>query len=219
MSKMSNCKVAPWLVVCGLGAALFVAGCKTGSSEAQFQDVPGKTAAAGGTDGNSGQTSGNAQDELIHPGDSLTIAFSDLPTTYPQMTMRVNQDGTITLIENQTFTAAGKTRSQLEKEIRERYVPNIFKKMTVNISPQEQLFYVYGEVKNAGQQLYRPGLTVLKAIAAVGGFTDFAKRTKVTITRINGKKEREDCLDAQQHAAKDLPVYPGDTIHVPRRLF
>jgi len=218
MSKMKyHNSASAWVLVAALCAGLFGVGCQTSSSDAQFADPTGKTAAAGGTDGGSPQTP--QEMEIIHPGDSLTIAFSDLPTAVPQMTIRVNQDGTITLIENQTFTAAGKSRAQLEKEIRERYVPNIFTKMTVTILPQEQLFYVYGEVKNAGQQLYRPGLSVLKAIAAVGGCTDFARRSKVTVTRINGKKEKEDCLKAQVDATKDLPVFPGDTIHVPRRLF
>jgi polysaccharide export outer membrane protein len=156
---------------------------------------------------------------MIHVGDSLVIVFSDLPQTVPNFEVRVDEGGSITLMLNEKFVAAGKTRGQLEKEIRERYVPRFFVRMTVTIKPQERMFYVDGEVRSPGPKLYMQPMTVLKSIASAGDFTDFAKRTKVTLTRLNGKKQTINCDKARRDPRLDVPVYPGDTIHVPRRYF
>ena len=39
------------------------------------------------------------------------------------------------------------------------------------------------------------------------------------IIRSNGKKETIDAIKAQEDPRKDLPIYPGDQIHVHRRIF
>jgi protein involved in polysaccharide export with SLBB domain len=216
-----------WGAVCAalFGLVLF-AGCKMlSSSDPDFPDVPVKTASAGGTDAtpainkDAPPTINNNGAELIHVGDSLTVVISDLPTTPPTLQVQVDENGKITLIENQTFTAAGKTRAELEKEIRAKYVPEIFTKMTVTITRPERLFYVGGEVKNPGRQSYIGPITVLKAIQSAGDFTDFAQRKRVKLTRLNGKSETINAIKAREHPELDLPVYPGDTIHVPRRIF
>ena len=157
--------------------------------------------------------------EIINIGDSLTITFSDLPLLLPADQQQVKSDGTITLMENQTFTAAGKAPGELEKEIRSRYVPRLYPKMTVTIKPLERFFYIGGEVRAPGRQVYVGPITVLKAIQSAGDFTDFAQRKRVRLTRLNGKKETINCIKAREDSTLDPPVFPGDTIHVPRRLF
>jgi protein involved in polysaccharide export with SLBB domain len=219
--------------ICGalLGLLVFPA-CKT-SLEPDFPEVSTQTASAGAADAtpainkdttpttnkDATPTINNNAAELIHVGDSLTVVFSDLPTTQPQLQVQVDENGKITLIENQTFTAVGKTRAELEKEIRDRYVPQIYTKMTVTISRPERLFYVGGEVKNPGRQSYIGPITVLKAIQSAGDFTDFAQRKRVRLTHLNGKTEIINCIKAREDPKLDLPVIPGDTIHVPRRIF
>ena len=195
----------------------FLLGCKTAPpSNASFEPAS-STNAVGGTDG-SGLSDGGST-EIIHVGDSLVVTFSDLPTTIPAFEVRVNDEGTITLILNQKFTAAGKTRAQLENEIRERYVPRFYVRMTVTIKPQERMFYVDGEVHQPGPKMYIQPMTVLKAIASAGDFTDYAQKRRVVLTRLNGKKQTINCNKLREHPQLDLPVYPGDTIHVPRRIF
>ena len=76
-----------------------------------------------------------------------------------------------------------------------------------------------GEVKVPGRHAYSGRMTVTKAIASAGYFTDFARKTKVRLIRVNGKKETIDCVKAEREPSLDLLVYPGDSIHVPRRLF
>ena len=147
--------------------------------------------------------------EIINIGDSLTITFMDLPILIQPIEKQVASDGTITLINNENFTAAGKNRGELEKEIRARYVPRLYPRMTVTIKPLERFFFVSGEVRSPGAQRYISPITVLKAIPAAGDFTDFAQRKKIRLTRLNGKKLTINWYEAQKDPSLDPPVYPG----------
>src|SRR5689334_10024558 len=111
--------VASCLLVAGL---LFV-GCQTSRVESGYSEVPGmETAATGATPSGSPVTAAspsvaansasgtNAESyEIIQPGNILLITFGDLPPPQPPaMDQRVRDDGTITLLYNQVFHAAGK---------------------------------------------------------------------------------------------------------------
>ncbi len=202
-----------------LAAGLWLAGCKSGP-DPRFSDLT-ETGAATSPEEVSGSGFKEANVDVIHEGDALIITFADLPYLQPNVEDRVKQDGTITLLQNQTFKAAGKTRSQLEKEIRNTYVPKFFKAMTVTVKLTEntRFYYVGGEVKRPDRQVYLARITVLKAIQSAGDFTDFARKSKVVLTRANGTRFVIDCPKAQEDPNLDLEVYPGDKIYVPRRLF
>ncbi len=155
----------------------------------------------------------------IQVNDLLSITFFDLAVNIPPMDQQVKEDGTITLIQNQKFDAAGKTRGQLEAEIRKRYVPDFFPTMTVSVAKkQDQFYYVGGEVKLPGRQIYISRVRVLGAIKSAGDFTDFAKRTGIELTRADGRKYTINAKKAQQDPKLDLEVLPGDDIRVPRRI-
>ena len=63
-------------------------------------------------------------------------------------------------------------------------------------------------------------ITVLKAIASAGGFTDFANKKKVKLTRVDGRTVyRQLRQGAGRDPELDLEVYPGDKIYVPRKLW
>jgi polysaccharide export outer membrane protein len=83
----------------------------------------------------------------------------------------------------------------------------------------DRVYYVQGEVNHPGEELYREGLTVTRAVAAGGDFTDFANRKKVTLTRANGQQIKLNCDDIMKGDAPDPIVYPGDRIFVARRLW
>lgn len=210
-----------WGAVCGMMmAGLWLAGCQSGP---QFADVPGlpnQAAAAPAVAG--AQPAAPAEPagiDMLRPGDIVVISFSDLPYLQPPLERRIAEDGTINLIENETFTAAKKTPGQLEKEIRERYVPKKFVKMTVSVivKADTQFYYVGGEVKNSGRQVYISRIKVLGAIKSAGDFTDYANKKKVQLTRTDGRTFKINCKDALKDPTLDLEVFPGDNIHVPRR--
>jgi len=158
--------------------------------------------------------------EIFRVGDSLTIVYGDLPMLTPAFDGKIREDGTITLLLNQTFTAVGKTAGGLQKEIRACYVPKYYKNMTVTVNSRESTrwYYVDGEVRAPNRQIYNSRITVLQVIASSGGFTDFAKKTKVQLTRVDGRTLTINCTKALQNPSLDLEVYPGDKIHVPRRF-
>jgi polysaccharide export outer membrane protein len=214
MSMIKLCKrLVCWRAVGGLLiAGFFLAGCHAPAAKKSSTGAPGSP---------SGAEIRSPEPEVLAAGDSLTINFSDLPTPSLPSLVKIKEDGTITLLWNQTFTAAGKTRGSLEKEIREHYVPRYYKYMTVTITRETQslFYYVDGEVKAPNRQVYTSRITVLKAIASAGGFTDYAKKRGVKLTRLDGRKVTVNCIKALDDASFDLEVYPGDKIYVPRKLF
>jgi polysaccharide biosynthesis/export protein VpsN len=165
--------------------------------------------------------SAGPEPEVLRIGDSLTIILTDTPTPIPVFEEKIKEDGTITLTLNQSFKAEGMTCAELEKLVRKRYVPDYFKEMTVTVKQQESTrwYYVNGEVKSPARQIYNSRITVLKAVASSGGFTDFANKKKVKLTRVDGRTQTVNCVKALDNPSLDPEVYPGDTIHVPRRLW
>ncbi len=215
---------------CGLLlTALILSGCGTGSSEQKFSNLPGFTedAPMAGTPtgvppfGGGTVNTNTGELDRLRTGDTITITFSDLPQLQQPLEERIKDDGTITLLLNQTFMAAGKTRGELEREIREAYVPRYYVNMTVSVKLQRdtQFYFVGGEVKLPNRQVYISRVTVLKAIQSAGDFTDFAKKKAVVLTRADGRKITINCVKAREDANLDLEVYPGDQIWVPRKIF
>jgi protein involved in polysaccharide export with SLBB domain len=152
-------------------------------------------------------------------GDRVSIVLSDFPGGPVKYPLKVSDDGDVVLHLNQTFSALGKTPTQLQGEILQRFVPNYYPRMTVQVLAEELFFYVRGRVEGDGRYPYSSGMTVLKAVATAGGFDPFAKKNEVQVTRLNGKKFRVNCDKARDDSRYDLQIFPGDVIFVPRRLY
>lgn len=150
--------------------------------------------------------------------DSVTVVFSGSPNPPDKFEGRVKQDGMISLPFVGTVQVVGMTTAELEKKLHDLYVPKFFRQLSVNVNSENRFVYVQGEVNNRSRQVYSGRITVLGAIAAAGGFTDFAKKSKVQIIRSNGKIVYVNCVKALDDPTLDLEIYPGDRIVVPRRL-
>ncbi len=134
---------------------------------------------------------------------------------------QIKEDGNITPHLIGPVKALGRTSGELQKEILDRYVPKYFQAnsgFTVTVNSSQRSYSVGGEVKAPGPQFYVAGTTVIKAIQSAGDFTDYAKKTKVQLTRANGAVITVNCKKALRDPSFDPPVFPGDTIHVPRRI-
>ena len=162
----------------------------------------------------------NCATDEIRTGDTLTISLLDIPEPLAEKQFQVRSDGTINLPYNITIKAAGKKFGDFEQEVRSSYVEKkIFRSVTVVVKPGDRFYTVDGEVKSPSRQIYSGETTLLRAIATCGGFTEFASRTKVKITRHNGDDEIVDCKKATKDPKKyDRPICPGDYISVPRSL-
>lgn len=157
--------------------------------------------------------------ELLRVGDQIRISFSGIAPGLEPHDESIKSDGTITLPLIGRVKAAGRSTGELEREIYGKYVPEYFRRLTVIVSNQSRFFYVMGNVRSPNRHPYTSGMTVLKAIAAAGDFTDFANRGDVEITRANGQKEKVNAVRVLEGKDLDLPIYPGDQIFVPRRWF
>ena len=155
-------------------------------------------------------------DEIIREGEQLTIEFFE--TNLGKIEQAVAGDGTITLpLLTERVQAAGKKVSQLQDSIRSLYVPRLYVRMTVNIKRENRYYWVRGDVKRPGQLPYTGDMTVTKAIAAAGDFTDYADRNNIQIIRGNGDKTKVSWKKAVESPNKyDLRIFPGDTVHVPQ---
>jgi polysaccharide export outer membrane protein len=212
--------------------AAFLVGCETTDSSYKFDPLAqnGSSAApatAVGTSApmaspsptTSSDTTADYSASLLHVGDAVTITFADLPAAIPAIDDTIKEDGSITLIMNQKFQAAGKTVGALESDIRDRYVPQYFKYLTISIKTDTRFYSVGGEVRQPNRQAYTGYMTVLRAIDTAGGFTDFANKSKVLVTHANGEHYTVNCKQAVNHPELDKQVYPGDKIFVHKRLF
>jgi protein involved in polysaccharide export with SLBB domain len=154
----------------------------------------------------------------FHVGETVIVALTGTADQIPEHSEPIKEDGTLTLPYIGAVRAAGKTPGELQNEIRDLYVPKYYVRLTVTVKSQDRVYYVGGEVKQPGRQLYVGETTVTRAIQSAGDFTDFANRRKVWLIRASGKHIKVNCNKALEDPALDLPVYPGDQIQVPRRF-
>ncbi|MDH3376234.1 MAG: polysaccharide export protein [Gammaproteobacteria bacterium] len=76
-----------------------------------------------------------------------------------------------------------------------------------------QFIYFHGEVRRPGSYEFRDGLTVAKAIALAGGFTDRASKRKIRIIRDGDPPE------VLKRVTLNASIEPGDVIDVGTSLF
>ncbi|HEV2435013.1 MAG TPA: polysaccharide biosynthesis/export family protein [Verrucomicrobiae bacterium] len=215
---------AQWPAVGLLLAGFILSGCSSSSEQILFSDSPQPPSALTGTDTGTGTApadtnSGDLTAARFHIGDNVTVDYSGTATPIPENVQTITENGNITLPYIGAVRALGKTAGELQNDIHDLYVPKYYVRLTVTVSSPQRVFYVGGEVKQPGRQLYIGETTVTKAIQAAGDFTDFANQKRVKLIRHNGEIITVNCVKALKDPSLDAPVYPGDQIQVPRRIF
>jgi polysaccharide export outer membrane protein len=109
-------------------------------------------------------------------------------------TVVVRPDGNVSLPLIGELPANGKTSVQLQREITLK-LKELVSEPVVNVMVKEvnsAKVSVLGEVRNPGMYKIRDRATLLDAVALAGGFTEYAKRDKVTVIRstADGRSER-----------------------------
>ncbi len=151
-------------------------------------------------------------------GDQVTVTLIGPDPPLPPHEERIKEDGTITMDLIGSVKAAGKSAGELQREIHDRYVPKYYTRLTVVVKSPDLSYSVGGEVKVEGPKMYIGDTTLTKAIQAAGGFTDFANRKKIRLTRA-GKATVHNWYKIQEKPALDPLIIPGDRVDVPRRRF
>jgi protein involved in polysaccharide export with SLBB domain len=188
-------------------ALLVLAGCATDNEVIRADAAP------------EGWMTNNVPDtgEIIRAQEALTIEMYDTGPGVQKLEQTVADDGTLTLpLISDRVPAAGKKVGELQDAIHDLYVPRYYKRMTVSIKRENRFYFVRGQVKNPSQRPYTGDMTLTRAIASAGDFTDYADRKNIRILRSNGVKEKVNWLNIIKNPKKyDVPIYPGDSIHVP----
>jgi len=125
--------------------------------------------------------------------------------------------------------AAGKTPAELGRELERRLAEFVQRPLVTVIvadfqGPLDQQIRVVGEAVKPQSLPWRPGMTVLDAIIAVGGLTAFADGNRTVLVRRTGEGPRRyrvrvaDLLREGDIAA-NVGLAPGDVLVVPEAIF
>lgn len=151
---------------------------------------------------------------VLKPLDPIYIRFSGV-IEQVQLEVIVDENGEISLLHiKDPIKAAGLTTSVLEDRIERLYKDGgIYKNISVNVTMTAKIYYVQGEVNAPGQYQLTSGTTLLQAIAGARGYTPFANKKKVTITRY-GKIYTYNAKALEKDPSKDVKVEAGDVIKI-----
>ena len=192
-----------------LGTVAFLSGCASPKPDPSIFPTVG--------DGGTNQVA--TEVARLQVGDQVTVTLSGPPDeTVPPHVETVSEQGTISMPYVGTVQAKGKTAGELEQEIQDLYVPKYYTHLNVTVITGDRVYYVNGEVKSPGRQLYVGMTTVTRAITSAGDFSDFGNHRNVWLIRGNHRL-KVDCDKIFEHPERDPLVYPGDQIVVRRRLY
>jgi polysaccharide export outer membrane protein len=179
----------------------------------------------------SGPAAAQATSELskyiIGPGDTLQISVwhnPELSTSVP-----VRPDGRISTPLVIDVVAAGRTPEELGHDIETRlkkYVSDPLVTVIVSsfVGPYSQQVRIVGEAAQPKALPYLAHMTVLDAMIAAGGLTQFASGNRAKLIRkVNGKDGtttlRLSDLLKEGDLSANVELQPGDTIIIPQSFF
>jgi polysaccharide export outer membrane protein len=157
---------------------------------------------------------------IIGPQDELLVSVWKEPEI--SRSVPVRPDGKISLALLNDVQATGLTPMQLGSAITEK-LKNFISEPQVTVivlTINSQRIFIVGEVARAGIYTLAPNMTALEAISTAGGFSPFAKRTKVFILRKENGTVATIPFNYKQAVRShrpelDIVLKPGDRIVVP----
>jgi polysaccharide export outer membrane protein len=162
-----------------------------------------------------------AQDVNFRPGDALELRIGGVPAEETQLitgTYTVDGEGSINLPHIGNVRAAGLTQAALQRAIEAAYrQKEIYTNpsITVMVPNIARFVNVSGDVRQPRRVEYTQDLTVLGAISAAGGFTEYADQRKVRLLR-KGAIQLIDVKAVRGNPSLDMALLPGDQIEVPQ---
>ena len=205
------------MLFAGCAAPLLVlAGCASGGTE-----LPPATFVA--------MQEGPGEEYIIGPLDELQIFVWRNPELGGKV--QVRPDGRITIPLVKDMPAVGKTPSMLEEDIRlqlSQYIEDPLVSVIVNefAGTFSQQIRIVGATEQPASLPYRANMTVLDAMIAVGGLSEFAAGNRAKLIRFDKQlgRQREyalrltDLLKRGDSKANVL-LQPGDVIIIPESAF
>ena len=173
---------------------------------------------------------GPGEEYVIGPLDQLTIHVWRNPELGAEK-IQVRPDGRITIPLVKDMPAVGKTPSMLEEDIRlqlSQYIEDPLVSVIVNefAGTFSQQVRIVGATAQPASLPYRANMTVLDAMIAVGGLSEFAAGNRAKLIRFDKQlgRQREyalrltDLLKRGDSKANVL-LQPGDVIIIPESTF
>jgi len=203
-----------WLFGLIVGTTLLLDGCAT---EAELPEAKAVAPEAEWT----------SPDYKIGPLDTLSVFVWQQPDL--SQTVAVRPDGRITMPLIEDLTAAGKTPSQLARDIEkklEKYVRDPIVTVIAGgfAGTYDQQVRVIGQAQQPAALPYLANATVLDVMIAVGGLTEFADGNGARLIRDeDGERKvyrlRLDDLVREGDITANAAVLPGDVIIIPQSTF
>jgi polysaccharide export outer membrane protein len=163
----------------------------------------------------------------IAAGDDLQIfVWQDRDLS---LKVRVRPDGRISMPLLADVEAAGKTPAELGRELERRLAEFVQRPLVTVVvtdfsGPLDQQIRVVGEAVKPQSLAWRPGMTVLDVVIAVGGLTAFADGNRTVLVRrgpAGPQRYRVRVADLLREGdmAANVKLAPGDVLVVPEAIF
>jgi len=198
-------------------AALALAGCASGGGE----QLPPASFVS--------MQEGPSEDYVIGPLDELTIYIWRNPEL--GASVQVRPDGRITTPLVTDMPAVGKTPSMLQEDIRlqlSQYITDPLVSVIVNkfAGTFSQQVRIVGATEKPASISYRANMTVLDAMIAVGGLSEYASGNRSKLIRFDKQsgKQKEYALKLGDllkngNSKANVLLMPGDVIIIPESFF
>ena len=166
---------------------------------------------------------------IIGSGDSLSVFVYKNPDL-SDSGVAVRPDGRISVPLIEDIMAAGKTPTQLSRDIEERlkkYVqdPNVTVIVRSFVGPPDRQIKVIGEATEPAAIPYRDHMTVLDVMIAVKGLTKYAAGNRAQIVRRDASGQQQtirvhlsDLVNGGD-ISQNVDMRPGDTLIIPQSWF
>jgi len=172
-----------------------------------------------GQGGDGGGTAGSARfARTIERGSRVSIYLRGIPAP-EEVKEVVDELGSVSLPLVGLIDIAGLTTAEAEKEIREEYIDRgYYKDINVIVVSEEDEYFVRGEVKREGRYPLSGDLTLMQAITTAGGFTEYARKSRIKIIRKGKEPEFYHWGRIEDRREPDPAIEPGDIIVVERSI-
>ena len=163
----------------------------------------------------------------VGPGDTLRVFVWGNPGLSDEVPVRPDGRMSIPLLED--VEAAGKTPSELGREIEQQLSafvadPLVTVIVTEFVGAFSEQVRVVGEALEPRAIPYRDDMTMLDVMIEVGGLTEFAAGNRSTLVRIADGREQQyrvrlDDLVRAGDISANVAMRPGDVVIIPETFF
>ena len=156
---------------------------------------------------------------LLKVGDVVQVFLRGIPNA-ESIEAVIDEHGKISLPFINETLASGQTASELARNIRRIYQEQgIYRNISVNVVVPTRYYFMQGEIRSPGRFQLVAATRLSQAIAAAGGYTEFASG-QVVIKR-GGRIHRtiRNARRLERNPQDDVMLEPDDIVEVRRSLW